>query len=81
MHIRAVSLCVIRRRDEFLLEETFDQVTNITYYRPVGGTLEIGENSKNTVIREVKEEINADITDPKLLEIKVKTLLQRSFVG
>lgn len=69
MNIRTVSLCVIRRRDEFLLEETFDQVTNKTYYRPVGGTVEIGENSKHTVIREVKEEINADITDPKLLGV------------
>ncbi|MFS0870362.1 NUDIX hydrolase [Paenibacillus xylanilyticus] len=67
--IRTVSLCVIRRGDEILLEETFDKNTSTTYYRPVGGTVEIGENSRQTVIREVKEEINAEISEPKLLGV------------
>ncbi|MGG4130663.1 NUDIX domain-containing protein [Paenibacillus illinoisensis] len=67
--IRTVSLCVIRREDELLLEETFDNNTSTTYYRPIGGTVEVGEDSKQTVIREIKEEINAEISEPKLLGV------------
>lgn len=67
--IRTVSLCVIRRGDELLVEETFDKDTSTIYYRPIGGTVEIGECSKQTVIREVKEEINAEISEPKLLGV------------
>lgn len=67
--IRTVSLCVIRRGEEILLEEFFDKTGNLTYYRPIGGTVEYGEPSKTTVIREVKEEIDADISEPKLIGI------------
>uniref|UniRef100_UPI00403F4E39 NUDIX domain-containing protein n=1 Tax=Paenibacillus sp. FSL R5-0470 TaxID=2921641 RepID=UPI00403F4E39 len=35
-------------------------------FRPVGGTIEYGEDSKSAVIREVKEEINIDIIEPKI---------------
>lgn len=67
--IRTVSLCVIRRGDELLVEETFDKDTSTIYYRPIGGTVEIGEDSKQAVIREIKEEINAEISEPKLLGV------------
>jgi 8-oxo-dGTP pyrophosphatase MutT (NUDIX family) len=69
MTIRTVALCVIRRREEILLEESYDSLVNKTFYRPIGGTVEHGENSKLTVIREVKEEIKTDITEPKLLGV------------
>ncbi|WP_397376708.1 NUDIX domain-containing protein [Paenibacillus sp. p3-SID867] len=32
----------------------------------VGGTVEYGESSKETIIREVREELNAEIQEPKL---------------
>lgn len=67
--IRTVSLCVIRRGEELLLEEFFDEDVGITYYRPIGGTVEYGESSKITVIREVKEEIDADISEPILIGV------------
>ena len=67
MKIRTVSLCLIRRGQEILVEETIDPMVNKTFYRPIGGTVEYGENSKDAVIREVREEINAEISDPKLI--------------
>lgn len=67
MTIRTVSLCLIRRGDQILVEETYDEALKKTFYRPIGGTMEHGENSKQTVVREVKEEINAVIKEPKLL--------------
>jgi len=64
--IRTVSLCLIRRDDRILVEETYDKAINKTFYRPIGGTVEYGENSRETIIREVKEEINAEIQELKL---------------
>jgi ADP-ribose pyrophosphatase YjhB (NUDIX family) len=65
---RASSLCVIRKDDTILLEQ-FPEEDGIITFRPIGGTIEYGEDSKSAVIREVKEEINQDIMDTKLLAI------------
>ncbi|SDT50351.1 ADP-ribose pyrophosphatase YjhB, NUDIX family [Paenibacillaceae bacterium GAS479] len=65
---RATSLCIIWKGDSILLEE-FPEENGIITYRPVGGTIEYGEDSKSAVIREVKEEINLDINEVKLLGI------------
>lgn len=37
MKIRNVSLCLIRRDDQILVAETFDNNVKKTVYRPVGG--------------------------------------------
>lgn len=68
MRYRASSLCIIRRGASILLEQ-FPEEDGIITFRPVGGTIEYGEDSKSTVIREVKEEINVDITKPNLIGI------------
>jgi 8-oxo-dGTP pyrophosphatase MutT (NUDIX family) len=65
---RASSLCIIWKADSILLEQ-FPEEDGIITFRPVGGTIEYGEDSKSTVIREVKEEINQEIIDSKLLGI------------
>ncbi|GIP39371.1 NUDIX hydrolase [Paenibacillus sp. J31TS4] len=65
--IRAVALCLIRRGDELLLERTEDERTGVTFYRPIGGTVEVGETSKEAVAREVREELGAAISEPRLL--------------
>jgi len=69
MQYRAVSLCIFRRDEQYLFVEKYDKTLGVTYYRPVGGTIEFGEDSKSTVIREVREEINAEISTPKLLAV------------
>ncbi|WP_164848681.1 NUDIX hydrolase [Paenibacillus sp. DCT19] len=69
MVIRTVSLCLIRKGDNILVQEIVDPVVKQTFYRPIGGTVEYGENSKDTIIREVKEEIDAEIEEPKLLYV------------
>ncbi|WP_076300630.1 NUDIX domain-containing protein [Paenibacillus odorifer] len=65
MRYRACSLCIIKRRESILLEQ-FPEEDGIITFRPVGGTIEYGEDSKSAVIREVKEEINIDIIEPKI---------------
>ncbi len=37
------------------------------YYRPIGGGIEFGESGSSALIREIQEEIKADITDIKYL--------------
>lgn len=69
MKYRAVSLCLVKREEQYLFVEKYDEVLEVTYYRPVGGTIEFGEDSRSTVIREVKEEINADISEPELITV------------
>jgi len=65
--IRVVSICVIRRDDSILVLEAFDSVRGMPFYRPLGGGVERGETSKQAVIREIREEIGAEITDLRLL--------------
>src|SRR5690606_38898399 len=69
MDYRAVALCILRQAEQYLLVETYDNSLEVTYYRPVGGTIELGEDSKSTVIREVREEINAEISNPRLITV------------
>ena len=37
------------------------------FYRPIGGRIEFGERGHETVIREVKEEIDADVKEVRYL--------------
>ena len=36
-------------------------------YRPLGGAIEFGEHAADTIVRELKEEIGADVTDLRYL--------------
>ncbi|NOU91815.1 NUDIX domain-containing protein [Paenibacillus sp. LMG 31456] len=67
--IRVVALCVIRNKDQILVMEHRDPATQLTHYRPVGGTLEYGEKSMETVAREVWEEIGAGLTNLRFLKV------------
>lgn len=69
MQYRAVALCLVKREEQYLFAEKYDEMQGVTLYRPVGGTIEFGEDSRRTVIREVKEEINADTSEPELITV------------
>jgi ADP-ribose pyrophosphatase YjhB (NUDIX family) len=67
--IRVVALCVIRRDDSILVFEGFDSVKGTPFYRPLGGGIERGETSQKACMRELKEEIDTEVTDLKLLGV------------
>lgn len=63
MYSRANTLGLIIRNNEILLEEKEGKHSKGTgkFYRPIGGTIELGEKSSETIIREYSEEIAVDV--------------------
>ncbi|WP_174616092.1 NUDIX hydrolase [Virgibacillus ihumii] len=59
--IRPLAICVFRHNDSILVAEGYDSVKDDYFYRPIGGGIEYGESSADAVVREVMEEIEADI--------------------
>ena len=55
------------RGDAILVFEVVDEVKGVTGYRPPGGTIEFGERSEDAVIREIREELSAELTDVRPL--------------
>jgi 8-oxo-dGTP pyrophosphatase MutT (NUDIX family) len=65
--VRAIAICVIRNRDALFVFEGHDSIKGETFCRPLGGTIEFGEHSSQTVLRELREEINAEIKNLRYL--------------
>jgi ADP-ribose pyrophosphatase YjhB (NUDIX family) len=59
--IRPIALGLIRRREQILVFEGRDDVKGETYYRPLGGGVEFGERSEDALVREFREELDAEI--------------------
>ena len=61
--IRTIAICVFRTGNRILAGEGFDSIKHQLFYRPLGGTIEFGERSDETIRRELMEEIKAEVTD------------------
>lgn len=59
--IRPVVLGVIKNGDKLLVSKGYDDVKKQEFYRCLGGGIEFLENSKDTLKREFKEEIDIEI--------------------
>ncbi len=67
--IRPTAICVLQRGDEFLVHEGFDEVRQCGYARPLGGGIAWGETSAAAVVRELREELGAEVTPLALLGV------------
>ena len=67
--IRVIAICLFRRNGEILVAEGLDTSTSRRYARPLGGGVELGETSGQTIVREIREEIGAEVRDLKLLGV------------
>jgi ADP-ribose pyrophosphatase YjhB (NUDIX family) len=63
--IRPIDICVCRDKDRILVAEY--QENGHPFYRPLGGTIEFGERGEQTVRREFREEISADLAEVRYL--------------
>jgi len=59
--VRPLAICVFHNDERILVVEGFDPVKGQTFYRPLGGGIEFGERSEDTIRRELMEEINAEV--------------------
>ena len=65
--IRPIVLCVFSDGGRILVAEAHDSRKDQTFYRPIGGTIEFGERAADALRRELREEINAEITGLRYL--------------
>lgn len=61
--IRPIAICLFKKDDTILVAEGYDSVKEDFFYRPIGGGIEFGEKSSDTLIREMKEELDAEISN------------------
>ena len=64
---RPIAICVVRYDDRIFVAEGFDSVKNETFYRPLGGTIEFGEYGRDTVVRELMEEVGEPLTNVRFI--------------
>ncbi len=64
--VRPLAICVFRNRGRILVMEGYDKVKKEYFYRPLGGKIEFGESSIETICRELMEEINVDVDSESL---------------
>ncbi len=65
--IRPLAICVFRHDNRILVAEGYDPIKEQTFYRPLGGAIEFGEHSQQTIRRELMEEIGAEAGELKYL--------------
>jgi len=65
--IRPLALGIVWRSNELLVFEGYDHVKGETYYRPLGGGIEFGERSQETLRREFREELGAELVGVRYL--------------
>jgi 8-oxo-dGTP pyrophosphatase MutT (NUDIX family) len=59
--IRPLAICVFRHKDRILVAEGYNSIKEEYFYRPLGGGIEFGEPSIETICRELMEELNAEV--------------------
>jgi 8-oxo-dGTP pyrophosphatase MutT (NUDIX family) len=64
--VRPLAICVFRNNNRILVNEGYDSVVDEHFYRPLGGGIEFGEPSTETIYRELMEELNVEVDKPSL---------------
>lgn len=65
--IRGLSVAIIKNNGRILVSPGYDKVKNQEFYRLLGGGIDFGESSLDALYREMKEELDAHLSDCKLL--------------
>src|SRR5919108_3418432 len=65
--IRPIAIGVFRRDGRIFVAEGYDPSKGETFYRPLGGSIAFGEHGQEAVMREMREEINAEVINLRYL--------------
>lgn len=60
---RPVAVALLRRGDAALVFDVPDAVKGVVGWRLPGGTIEFGERGRETIVREIREELGVEIHD------------------
>lgn len=61
--VRPIAICIFIHKRSLFVGEHYDPVKRETFYRPLGGSIEFGERGSECVVRELREEMNAEVKD------------------
>jgi 8-oxo-dGTP pyrophosphatase MutT (NUDIX family) len=67
--IRPIVICVLRDDDRIFVGEYNDPSTGETFYRPLGGAIRFGELSRESITRELREEMGAEVKDVRYVDL------------
>jgi ADP-ribose pyrophosphatase YjhB (NUDIX family) len=67
--IRVKVICIFQNGKRILVGDAFDPSKNEWFYCPPGGGVEFGETSEEALRREIREELDTEIENPKLLGV------------
>ena len=65
--IRPIAIGLVRRGDDILVSEGRDPASGEVFYRPLGGGIEFGEYGHQALIREMREELGAELAAVRYL--------------
>ncbi|MCP4307003.1 MAG: NUDIX hydrolase [bacterium] len=68
-YVRVKAICLFVNGDLLLAIDGFDPTKRQRFWVPVGGRVEFGEVSRDAIVREVEEELSAEITELELLGV------------
>lgn len=67
--IRPIAICLFRDGNRILVSEAYDSSKQDYYCRPLGGAIEFGENSRDAMLREIREEISVEVKNLKFVGV------------
>lgn len=79
--IRPLALGVFVYDGKILVFEGADQATGMKFYRPLGGGIEFGERGAQTLVREMREEIGAEVTNVRYLGLSENIFTHAGKIG
>ena len=62
-----MAVALIRRGNDVLVFEVPDPIKGVVGWRPPGGTIEFGERGSDAVVREIREELGAQVVETTYL--------------
>ncbi|HZJ41009.1 MAG TPA: NUDIX hydrolase [Candidatus Saccharimonadales bacterium] len=79
--MRGLSVALIKQGNKVLVSPGHDDVKGIDFYRLLGGGIEFGETSLEALKREIKEELNAELENIRLLEVVENIFIYNNQAG